>query len=75
MDKATALKEFETVFPALVEDIIAHAKQYGVPEQALDWYKAVRHPNYSLETLFNISFPVSECEYCWWQMQPWHVGS
>jgi hypothetical protein len=41
MAKTTTLKEFESVFPQLVEDLLAHAKQYGSPQQALDWYKAV----------------------------------
>jgi farnesyl diphosphate synthase len=41
MAKATTLKEFESVFPTLVEDILAHVKQYGTPQMAMDWYKAV----------------------------------
>jgi hypothetical protein len=43
MSKATTRKEFEEVFPTLVEDILALSKQYGVPEQALEWYKDVRN--------------------------------
>jgi farnesyl diphosphate synthase len=42
MAQKTTLKEFESVFPTLVEDMLAHAKQYGAPQMALDWYKAVR---------------------------------
>jgi len=42
MAKTTTLKEFESVFPKLVEDLLEHAEQYGPPEMALDWYKAVR---------------------------------
>lgn len=45
MAKMTTLKEFETIFPPLVEDLLAHAKQYGAPQMALDWYKAVRVQN------------------------------
>lgn len=41
MAKATTLKEFESVFPKLVEDVLDAAKKYGAPENALDWYKAV----------------------------------
>lgn len=41
MAKATTLKEFESIFPTLVEDLLAHAKKYEAPEMALDWYKAV----------------------------------
>jgi hypothetical protein len=74
MAKTIALKEFKDVFPVLVEDVIAHTKQYGVPEQALDWYKAVSNLYYHSETLLNISTPGPECKYRWWQMQPWHVG-
>ncbi|KAI9886997.1 MAG: Farnesyl pyrophosphate synthetase [Watsoniomyces obsoletus] len=31
--------EFEEVFPKLVEDLINHAKQYGMPSDALEWYR------------------------------------
>jgi hypothetical protein len=42
MAKPTTLKEFESVFPKLVEDILGHAKQYKLPEEFVSWYKAVR---------------------------------
>jgi hypothetical protein len=45
MAKMTTLKEFESIFPTIVEDLLAHAKQYGAPQMALDWYKAVRARN------------------------------
>ncbi|KAI9758441.1 MAG: Anaphase-promoting complex subunit 23 [Chaenotheca gracillima] len=31
--------EFEGVFPKLVDELVDHARQYGLPQQALDWYK------------------------------------
>lgn len=37
----TTLKEFEAVFPLLVEDLSQHAKSYGLPENALKWYQEV----------------------------------
>ncbi|KAL8924249.1 MAG: hypothetical protein Q9172_002762 [Xanthocarpia lactea] len=37
--KAVTLKEFESVFPQLVEDLTQHCKQYGLPEDALKWYQ------------------------------------
>lgn len=37
----TTLKEFEAVFPTLVEDLLAHCKQYGLPTQALTWFEKV----------------------------------
>jgi farnesyl diphosphate synthase len=37
MAKTTTLKEFESVFPKLVEDILAHAKLYKLPEEFVDW--------------------------------------
>ena len=37
----TTLKEFEAVFPSLVEDLSQHVKQYGLPEDALKWYQDV----------------------------------
>ncbi|KAI4131364.1 MAG: hypothetical protein LQ338_001249 [Usnochroma carphineum] len=36
--KPITLKEFESVFPQLVEDLTQHCKQYGLPEDALQWY-------------------------------------
>ena len=43
------LREFEAVFPSLVEDLGQHAITYGLPENALNWYRDVRKPS---------SFPV-----------------
>jgi hypothetical protein len=45
MAKTTTLKEFESVFPKLVEDILDHAKKYNLPEDFVQWYKAVRNPD------------------------------
>jgi farnesyl diphosphate synthase len=41
MATKTTLKQFESVFPRLVEDILAHAEQYKLPEQFSNWYRAV----------------------------------
>lgn len=41
MAQKTTLKEFESVFPKLEEALLAHAKQYGLPEEYLQWYKQV----------------------------------
>ncbi|KAI9807108.1 MAG: hypothetical protein M1825_005825 [Sarcosagium campestre] len=36
--------EFETVFPKLVDDLVSHAQEYGMPANALDWYrKSLNH--------------------------------
>ena len=40
----TPLEEFEAVFPKLVEDLTEHAKQHGIPSDALKWYQNVRSP-------------------------------
>jgi farnesyl diphosphate synthase len=45
MAKMTTLKEFESIFPTIVEDLLAHAKLYGAPQMALDWFKTVRAQN------------------------------
>ncbi|KAL8651751.1 MAG: hypothetical protein Q9226_004566 [Calogaya cf. arnoldii] len=37
--KPVTLKEFETVFPKLVDDLSQHCKQHGPPEDALKWYQ------------------------------------
>jgi farnesyl diphosphate synthase len=39
----TTLKEFETVFPTLVNDMKEHCQQYKLPDQALNWFEQVRH--------------------------------
>ncbi|KAI9779567.1 MAG: Farnesyl pyrophosphate synthetase [Candelina submexicana] len=40
----TTLEEFESVFPKLLEDLSEHAKQYGIPQNALEWYQqSLRH--------------------------------
>jgi farnesyl diphosphate synthase len=44
---ATSKADFEAVFPKLVEDISAHAKQYNIPPEALEWFQKV--PTLSLE--------------------------
>lgn len=41
--KPITLKEFESVFPQLVDDLAEHCKQYGLPDNALQWYKDVRY--------------------------------
>jgi len=38
----TTLKEFESVFPKLVDDLVGSAKAYGITENALKWYREVR---------------------------------
>jgi len=46
MAKTTTLKEFESVFPKLVDDLLEHAKKYNLPEEFVVWYKAVSlNPN------------------------------
>jgi len=44
MAQKTTLKEFESVFPKLEEALLAHARQYNLPEEYLKWYQT------SLET-------------------------
>ncbi|KAF7945260.1 hypothetical protein EAE96_010038 [Botrytis aclada] len=45
MAKNTTLKEFESVFPKLVEDLLAHAQKYNLPQQGQDWLKASLYAN------------------------------
>jgi len=35
----TTLKDFESVFPRLVQDLSQHCQQYGLPKNALEWYE------------------------------------
>ena len=37
----TTLKEFEAVFPQLVEDLSEHCRGYGLPDNALKWFQEV----------------------------------
>jgi farnesyl diphosphate synthase len=37
--------EFEAYFPQLVEDLLAHSEEYGLPVQALEWFRNVRQTN------------------------------
>ncbi|KAF1346089.1 ERG20 farnesyl diphosphate synthase [Delphinella strobiligena] len=40
----TTLKEFESVWPQLVEDVSEHCRRYKLPEQALTWFqKSLNH--------------------------------
>jgi farnesyl diphosphate synthase len=49
MAKSAALEKFESIFPTLVEDVLAHSKSYNLPQQALDWFKNVRRPHHTHE--------------------------
>ncbi len=44
MAQKTTLKEFESVFPKLEEALLAHARQYNLPEEFLKWYQTVSCP-------------------------------
>lgn len=37
----TKRADFEAVFPSLVEDLKAAATQYGIPDNALQWFEKV----------------------------------
>jgi hypothetical protein len=56
MAKMTTLKEFESIFPTIVEDLLAHAKQYGPPQMALDWYKTVSAQNVSTRLQLKLKY-------------------
>lgn len=49
MAQITTLKQFESVFPKLVEDLLDHAKSYKLPEEFVSWYKAVSTASLLLE--------------------------
>lgn len=41
----TTLKDFESVFPTLVRDILADTASHRLPQNATDWLERVsRHP-------------------------------
>jgi len=39
------LKDFESVFPQLVEDVKAHSQKHNLPEQALKWFEKSLYHN------------------------------
>lgn len=45
MATATTLREFECIFPKLVEDILAHSRKYNLPEDFVNWYRKSLNAN------------------------------
>ncbi|KAI0380814.1 terpenoid synthase [Hypomontagnella monticulosa] len=45
MAKNTTLKDFESVFPKLTEDLLASARVYDLPQEQQDWYKKMLEEN------------------------------
>ena len=41
MASSTKRADFEAVFPSLAQDILAHAKRYNLPDNALKWFEKV----------------------------------
>lgn len=41
MASTTSRESFESVFPSLVQDLLAHAKKYNLPENAVQWFEKV----------------------------------
>ena len=40
-DKQLSTRDFDKIFPTLMDDLVEHAKEYGVPKDTLDWYRNV----------------------------------
>ena len=40
-DKQLSIRDFDKIFPTLMDDLVEHAKEYGVPNDTLDWYRNV----------------------------------
>lgn len=38
---STNRADFEAIFPSLAQDILAHAKRYNLPGNALEWLEKV----------------------------------
>jgi farnesyl diphosphate synthase len=45
MATTTSREAFEAVFPMLAEDLLAHAKKYNLPENAVKWFEQVLNVN------------------------------
>ena len=46
--KTPVKRDFDQIFPVLMEDLVAHVKEYGVPQDTLDWFKQVGNPSWLL---------------------------
>jgi len=42
---STKRADFEAIFPSLAQDILAHAKRYNLPQNALEWLEKVGSPS------------------------------
>ena len=40
-DKQLSTRDFDKIFPILIDDLVEHAKEYGIPKDTLDWYHNV----------------------------------
>jgi hypothetical protein len=50
MASTTKRADFEAIFPSLAQDILAHAKKYNLPANALEWFEKVIAPPFQNET-------------------------
>lgn len=41
MAQTTTLKQFESVFPKLVKDVLDHAATHKLPTEFVEWYEKV----------------------------------
>ena len=57
MALTTKRADFEALFPSLVEDLLSDATKYGLPENALQWFKSVILPPAVISFLFLCLFP------------------
>ena len=48
-------RDFNKIFPTLMDDLVEHAREYGVPKDTLDWYRDVGSSSPSLLLLANTS--------------------
>ena len=66
-----SLKEFESVFPSLVDDLSNHAKQYNLPTAALEWFQKVETEGPVARMLLaDTILKVSQLQHPRWKMQP-----
>ena len=79
MAQTTKRADFEAIFPSLAQDILAHAKRYNLPADALEWFENVSAP--ILDLYCPIEFLtcssntiVPQCQRSRWQAEPWPLG-
>jgi hypothetical protein len=62
MASTTKRADFEAIFPSLAQDILAHAKKYNLPANALEWFEKVTAPPFKIRHNVPLWMPIDASE-------------